>query len=365
MVEANVSPATGAFCRMARPVHPQSDLAPPVPAAGDGGLAETGWTLVPPPARDRPLADRRLLSERRLTFSAPADHGEPTHFRRRRGTAAIQQSTPHVWLVDSQPDHEIYSSGLRIETAHVVRNEPRAWKRLNLANNELERGGGPPVGIVYHSTESHIAPFEPAENLRLQRAGESVLDLVARNRSYHYLIDRFGRVHRVVDERDAAWHAGTSVWGDDAQAWLNLNHGFLGISLEAATAGEKGDRDPITPGQIHALKTLTAMLRSRYSIPAERCVTHAQVSIKLSNRLLGHHADWASGFPFAAIGLPDNYSLPLVSMTAFGFSSDSDFLDKGAAGMDRPRPLGKANQAAGCRFRQFGTGVPYAASRKI
>jgi hypothetical protein len=158
-----------------------------------------------------------------------------------------------------------------------------------------------------------------------------VLDYVRRNRSYHYLIDRFGRVHRVVDERDAAWHAGASIWGDAEIAWLNLNHSFLGVSLEAATAGEKADRDPITPAQIHALKSLTEVLRSRYSIAAKNCVTHAQISVSPSSRLLGHHTDWASGFPFAAAGLPDNYALPLLSITAFGFSYGPDYLSAGAA----------------------------------
>jgi hypothetical protein len=233
--------------------------------------------------------------------------------------------------VESNSDHEIYSSGLRVETGSTVRNEPRQWTQLDLATDRVSIGGGPPVGIVYHSTESHIAPFEASENLRLRRAGESVLEFVRRNRSYHYLIDRFGRVHRVVDERDAAWHAGASIWGDARHAWLNLNHSFLGVSLEATTAGEYGDRNPVTPAQLHALKTLTAMLRSRYAIDAGNCVTHAQVSINPANRLLGNHTDWASGFPFASLGLPDNYARPLASMTVFGFGYDHDFLSAGAA----------------------------------
>jgi hypothetical protein len=236
-----------------------------------------------------------------------------------------------VWLVDSRRGHQIYSNGLRVETAGTVRNEPRDWVRLNLESDRIERGGGAPAGIVYHSTESHSVPFEASQNARLRRAGESVLEYVTRHRSYHYLIDRFGRVHRVVDEQDAAWHAGAAIWGDAGQVWLNLNHSFLGVALEAATAGEKGDRNPITPAQTHAAKTLTEMLRSRFSIPAERCVTHAQVSVNASKFLLGNHTDWASGFPFAELGLPDNYAQPLASMTVFGFRYDPEFLAAGAA----------------------------------
>ena len=39
------------------------------------------------------------------------------------------------------------------------------------------------------------------------RLGESLLEYVRRGRAYHYLIDRFGRVYRVVAESDAANHA--------------------------------------------------------------------------------------------------------------------------------------------------------------
>jgi hypothetical protein len=267
---------------------------------------------------------------RLLPASSPAEE-MPTEKAALPAAAGSEEPPPQVWLVESKPDHEIYSSGLRVETRNTVNNTPRYWTKLDRTTGEIAHGDGPPAGIVFHSTESHIAPFEQAENARLRRAGDGVLEYVRRNRSYHYLIDRFGRVHRVVAESDAAFHAGISVWGDDRTAWLNLNQSFVGVSLEAATAGENGDRNPITPAQIHALKNLTAMLRSRYGIAAANCVTHAQVSVNAHNRLMGHHTDWATGFPWAAIGLQDNYALPLVSMTEFGFGYDPDFLSAGAA----------------------------------
>jgi hypothetical protein len=71
---------------------------------------------------------------------------------------------------------------------------------------------------------------------------------------------------------------------------------------------------------------LTEMLRSRYGIAAENCVTHAQVSVNPDNMRIGSHTDWASAFPFRALGLPDNYAAPLASLYAFGFEYDSVFL---------------------------------------
>lgn len=39
----------------------------------------------------------------------------------------------------------------------------------------------------------------------------------------------------------------------------------------------------------------------------------------------GYHVDRASGFPFAALGLPDNSAVPLPSLWRFGFESDETF----------------------------------------
>jgi hypothetical protein len=52
------------------------------------------------------------------------------------------------------------------------------------------------IGKLFHTTESQQAPFEAGENRHLKRIGESALAQVRRNRSYNFLIDRFGRVYR-------------------------------------------------------------------------------------------------------------------------------------------------------------------------
>ena len=44
------------------------------------------------------------------------------------------------------------------------------------------------------------------------RQHQRLLRYVQQNRLYHYVIDRFGRVYRVVAEESKANHAGHSVW---------------------------------------------------------------------------------------------------------------------------------------------------------
>src|SRR5260370_6488421 len=137
-------------------------------------------------------------------------------------------------------------------------------------------------------------------------------------------MDRFGRVVRIVNESDAADHAGHSVWVDERHIYVNLNDSFIGVSFEAQTeAGQT--RISVGDAQIRVAAMLTEMLRSRYKIPGGNCVTHAQVSVNPSNMRIGYHVDWASSFPFERLGLPDNYSTPSPAISLFGFAFDAGF----------------------------------------
>ena len=61
------------------------------------------------------------------------------------------------------------------------------------------------------------------------------------HRAYHFVIDRFGRVHRIVVESDAANHAGHSVWADSKWLYLHLNDGFLSVAFEARMQADQRD----------------------------------------------------------------------------------------------------------------------------
>jgi hypothetical protein len=228
-----------------------------------------------------------------------------------------------VWPVEKNSHFEIYSNGLRIENQYAVSHRQRTY--VAYINDDSGGTGGErrsdPAGIVYHTTESLQAPFESSQNNLLKRVGESLLDYVRRRRCYNFLIDRFGRVFRIVNESDAADHAGHSVWADDRYFYVNLNDSFLGISFEAQT----GAGAIAGSAQIRAAAMLTEMLRSRYKIPASNCVTHAQVSVNPSNMRIGYHVDWASSFPFEKLGLPDNYATPSPAISLFGFAFDASF----------------------------------------
>ena len=241
----------------------------------------------------------------------------PKHAR-----ATLDSSTPKVWLVDRKAGLEIYSNGLRIENEFLTSTHTRAYRPFDRQTERASSWESRPAGIVFHTTESRMAPFEPSQNARLQYNGRNLLAFIAKNHLYHFVIDRFGRVFSVVAETDHANHAGRSVWADDKFIYWSLNQSFLGIAFEAQTESS----DIATRAQIDAARVLTEMLRSRYHIPVADCVTHAQVSVNLQTMRLGYHTDWAANFPFRDVGLGDGYNTPVAALTLFGFDYDSAFL---------------------------------------
>lgn len=297
-----------------------------------------------PPARIRPAAARprrRKLRLRHLAWLAlplvmamshgPASKGVTETAAKERGllvprtdSGAGTAPIARVWRVEHSEATDVYSNGLRVDLTFLVNNRPRAHYPIFALAGAWEpvATGEAPVGIVYHTTESHLAPFEEDENRRLKQLGRNLLEVIRTERAYHYVIDRFGRVFAVVTELDAANHVGNSIWADAHGIYVNLNDSFIGVSFE----GQTDSPGEVTPAQVASARVLTEMLRSRYNIAAEDCVTHAQVSVNPGNMLIGSHVDWASNFPFREIGLPDNYSIPLPSIYAFGFEYDGTFL---------------------------------------
>ena len=245
-----------------------------------------------------------------------------------RVTASGADVFATVWLVEHTKDFEIYSNGLRIDDRYTVSSDPRpayqVYQRAAIDPTQPEWRTGP-AGIVYHTTESDQARFEEDETSKLKRIGKGVLSYVQKQHAYHFLIDRFGQVFRVVKESDVADHAGMSLWADNRVIYVNLNSSFFGVAFETQT--QSGQELPsANAAQVHSARVLTEMLRGKYHIPESNCVTHAQVSVNPGNMLIGYHTDWAGNFPFLEVGLSDNYTSPPPSIYAFGFDYDPTFV---------------------------------------
>jgi hypothetical protein len=258
-----------------------------------------------------------------VTLRSDAINREPPSLGTRATAVARPFSeVPNVWPVEQTNEYDLYSNGLRIENRLAISNEPRSYRLIARGSGTPGPLRTQPAGIVFHTTESDQAPFESEQKVVLKRIGQELLLYVRNKRAYHFVIDRFGRVHRIVVESDSANHAGHSVWADSKWSYLDLNTSFLGVAFEARM---QADQPPISEAQLRAAKALTEMLRARYNLPAENCVAHAQVSVNPSNMRIGWHTDWGSNFPFRQMGLPDNYQIPNPSLYLFGFEYDQAY----------------------------------------
>ena len=86
--------------------------------------------------------------------------------------------------------------------------------------------------------------------------------------SAHYLIGRDGKVWQLVAESARAWHAGAARWGTAT----DLNSMSIGIELD------NNGREPYPEGQIDALLSLLADIRTRQSIPRANFLGHGDIA---------------------------------------------------------------------------------------
>lgn len=85
--------------------------------------------------------------------------------------------------------------------------------------------------------------------------------------STHYYVTKDGVIYGVVDEQDAAWHAGMAQWEGRRR---NLNRNSIGITIEDAASASATQRD--------AFLWLVGILRKRYRLPASAVVRWSDLS---------------------------------------------------------------------------------------
>ena len=132
---------------------------------------------------------------------------------------------------------------------------PAATNRLDVVDrpspNFSERTR--PVNmIVLHYTACEMA--SALATLRNPHADDPV--------SAHYLVDRNGRIFRLVDESRRAWHAGPGLWNgcDD------VNSASIGIEIVNKGRDAQGRREAYPDAQIEAVIKLCRDIQSRHDI---------------------------------------------------------------------------------------------------
>ncbi len=233
-----------------------------------------------------------------------------------------------VWLVERGDKYERYSNTGRINTEYEIDNHPRAYYLIP-RNSEAatEEINSTPIGIVYHTTEGEQLKFEQGNSSSIQNRSKNLIKYtIQREKSYNYLIDRFGEIFRVVRDEQTANHAGNSLWADQKYVYIGLNESFIGVAFESSQTNTL--EETLTEGQIISGRLLTAILRSKYKIADANCTTHGLVSVNPDNGAIAFHHDWVKNFPFEGMGLSDKYKVPTPNMTDYGFTWDEEILEK-------------------------------------
>lgn len=113
--------------------------------------------------------------------------------------------------------------------------------------------------VIIHQTE---------ENSCAQSLNTLTNPNTNRKVSANYLICKDGTVFKLVDERYRAWQAGVSRWGNIT----NVNSVSLGIELDNT------GKEPFPEKQIASLLVVLHSIKSRYHIPPENFIGHADVA---------------------------------------------------------------------------------------
>ena len=113
--------------------------------------------------------------------------------------------------------------------------------------------------IHYTGMQSEVAAIKRLKNLKSKV-------------SCHYLINRKGKVIRMVDDTYIAWHAGKSRWKN----FVNLNKNSLGIEL--INKGHQFGYQAFSNQQIKSLISLCKILKKKFAIKKENFLGHSDIA---------------------------------------------------------------------------------------
>jgi len=142
---------------------------------------------------------------------------------------------------------------------------PEAFRVVEHAvRNVSDRRGAAVDCIVIHDTEtlSVASVLHHFDNPEAQA-------------SAHFLIDRDGTTYALVPIEKKAWHAGVSQLGTRK----DVNQFSIGIELMDVDQADVVPPITYTDAQLTTLLALTIDLVTRYVIPLERIVGHADVAL--------------------------------------------------------------------------------------
>jgi len=158
------------------------------------------------------------------------------------------------------------------------------------------------------------------------RSGDEAIERLcdrAAKVSAHYVVEKDGRIVRLVDEERRAWHAGVSYWGGET----DINGHSIGI--EIVNPGHEFGYQEFPDAQMASVTALCLDIMARHPIPAARVVGHSDVAPDRKQDP-GELFNWR-GLAAKGVGLwPDTPPIPTplgeerarTALTRIGYNPD-------------------------------------------
>ena len=90
--------------------------------------------------------------------------------------------------------------------------------------------------------------------------------------SCHWLISKTGKLYKIVDEKNVAWHAGISYWKGERK----LNNNSIGIELD--NIGHGLNYKIFSDAQMNVLEKLLKLLFKKYNIKKQNVLGHSDIA---------------------------------------------------------------------------------------
>ena len=90
--------------------------------------------------------------------------------------------------------------------------------------------------------------------------------------SCHWLISKRGKLYKIVDEKNVAWHAGVSYWKGERK----LNNNSIGIELD--NIGHGLNYKIFSNTQMNVLEKLLKLLFKKYNIKKQNVLGHSDIA---------------------------------------------------------------------------------------
>jgi hypothetical protein len=145
-----------------------------------------------------------------------------------------------------------------------------------------------PLGLAALNIESRYSPLNSRREIRsstryiilhtTEGGGKGSLDKLRKYGEAHYMVDRDGKVTRIIQHNRIAMHAGRSMWSGQT----NIDRTSIGIEVVGY------HNKPITRDQKLALRELLRQLQGIYKIPDSRVLPHSMVAYGRPNRWHTH-----------------------------------------------------------------------------